>query len=314
MPPSDFAVYPQQMPRLITTDGISVREDLLYTDQNGVEKPAVRKRNQKQLRRLAPALRSILLPDESVLLLAPARSPLTLLEQLTAGWWTAVLARCMVVATNKRVLVFPVKTDGAWRESVRSASWGDVVDVKPKGLLVRCVTFALRNGAKITYANFRRPDAAKLAAIAAAVQLAGGAEQSPALGFAHLCPDCRHVLTAGVYSCSGCGLAFKNEKTMVLRSLLLPGGGYFYTGHPFIAVLPALVEAFLLLEIALLILAGMNRPALMQNVLSALVLLAVIWVLETAVTILHCRRYIREFIPDKRDPSRSYAMAASTSK
>jgi hypothetical protein len=34
-------------------------------------------------------------------------------------------------------------------------------------------------------------------------------------------------------------------------SILLPGGGYFYTGHPLVAIVPAVVEALLVLEILL---------------------------------------------------------------
>ena len=50
----------------------------------------------------------------------------------------------------------------------------------------------------------------------------------------------------------------------------------------------------------------MRRLALLLT-LSALLVLAVFWGIETAITILHCRRYIREFIPEKRDPSRALA-------
>jgi hypothetical protein len=40
---------------------------------------------------------------------------------------------------------------------------------------------------------------------------------------------------------------------MVLRSISLPGRGYFYTGHPLIAILRAVVEAFLVIEILLVL-------------------------------------------------------------
>ena len=68
-----------------------------------------------------------------------------------------------------------------------------------------------------------------------------------------LCPDCRNALTDGKYFCSGCSLTFKNEKTMVMRSIFLPGGGYFYTGHPLVAIIPAVVEGVLVLELFVLL-------------------------------------------------------------
>jgi hypothetical protein len=134
---------------------------------------------------------------------------------------------------------------------------------------------------------------------------AASGELSATQGLIQLCPDCRHVLTAGQYSCAGCGLIFKNEKTMVTRSIFLPGGGYFYTGHPLVAVIPAIVEGLLLLEIVALLVAQSVSPKAMPSILPALLVLALVWAIETAVTILHCRRYLRNFIPEKRDPARA---------
>lgn len=120
-------------------------------------------------------------------------------------------------------------------------------------------------------------------------------------GVVQLCPDCRNILTQGQYFCSSCGLKFKNEKIMVTRSIFLPGGGYFYTGHPLVAILPAIVEGILVLDLLVLLFAGLTSPQALRNILPALVILGVFWALETAVTILHCRRYIREYIPDRRN-------------
>jgi len=92
---------------------------------------------------------------------------------------------------------------------------------------------------------------------------------------------------------------------MIARSIFLPGGGYFYTDHPLIAIIPAAVELFLIADILLVVLAGSAAPNRIPDLLAGLLLLALFWGLETAVTILHCRRYVRDFIPEKRDPTRS---------
>ena len=314
MPRADVPIHPNHVPRIVNTEGVDVREDVLYTDPTGEEKAGIRKRNEQQVRKLVPALQRVLQPDETVFFITQARSPLAFLEQLTAAWWTAYHARSVVVLTNQRILFFPIKGDDTWKESVRSAPWGDVVEVKPKGWIARNVTFTFRNGSQVTYTNLRRADAKKLAGIVASIQLAGAGDQSASQGLTQLCPDCRNVLTPGVYSCSHCGLVFKNEKSMILRSIFLPGGGYFYTGHPLVALIPALVEGFLILELMLLVAVAANKPELWSKVLSVFLFLAIVWVLETAVTILHGRRYIREYIPEKRDPTRSHAVAASAGK
>jgi hypothetical protein len=256
------------------------------------------------MHKLCPALLRILQPGESVLYAIRARSPLSVIEQLTAASWTAILAACAVVVTNKRLLLFPVKRDGSWRESVCAVNWGDLEEIRTTGLVVRNVSFKFKNSTQATYTNFRRADAKKLTAIASTLIPAASGEQTLAHGPVQLCPDCCSVLTKGQYSCPSCGLNFKNKKTMVLRSIFLPGGGYFYTGHPVVAILPAVVEAFLVLEILSVLFTGLASPKAVPELFTRLLVLGAFWTIETGVTILHCRRYVRDFIPEKRDPSR----------
>jgi len=305
VPTADLRIHDNQLAQTTKVDGVSIRNDVLYTNSSGEEDAGIRKRSEKGLQKLHAALQRMLLPDEAVFYLARARSPLSILEQLTAAWWTRALAANAIVITNKRILFLPIKGDGSWRESVRAAHWGDLKEVKVKGLLVKNMTFLFHGDTSVTYTNFSRADAKKIAAIAAVLIPAAAGELTSAAGLIQLCPDCRHALTQGQYSCPGCGLIFKNEKSMVARSILLPGGGYFYTGHPLIAIIPAIVEGFLVLEVLALLVVGLASTKGMHNVFPALFVLALFWAVETGVTILHCRRYVRDFIPEKRDPSRA---------
>ena len=305
MPAADFRIHENQLARTETLDGVSIRSDVLYTSDTGEQKESVQKRANKILQRLCPVLQRILLPGESILYAMPARSPLSVVEQITAAWWTALLAASVLVVTNKRILFLPVKGDGSWRESVRAVHWGDLAEIQAKGLLVKNVTFKFKNGTKSTYTNFRLADAKKLTAIASSLIPASSGEQTSAHGPVQLCPDCCGVLTERQYSCTGCGLSFKNEKTMVLRSIFLPGGGYFYTRHPLIALLPAIVETIFIVDILIILFAGLASPKAVPDLFAGLLGLGIFWALETAITILHCRRYVRDFIPEKRDPTRS---------
>lgn len=305
MPSADLSVHDHQLPQIAKIEAISVRSDVLFTNHKGEVKASVQKRSETSLQKLMPPLQDILVPGEAVLYVARAHSPLTLLEQVTAAWWTRLLAASAIVITNQRLLFFPVKRNGNWRESVRAIYWGDLAEVKPQGLLVQHVTFKSKNGAKATYTHFRRGDVKKIAAISKAFLPVASGEMTAAHSFVQLCPGCRNVLTPGQYLCSACGLTFKNEKTMVMRSILLPGGGYFYTGHPLIAILPAIIEGFLMLDILVLLFAGLASPRARNNIVPSLTALLLFWVFETAVTILHCRRYIRDFIPDGKAPTRS---------
>ncbi len=150
-----------------------------------------------------------------------------------------------------------------WRKSSRT------------GLVAKIVTFKTRDGAKTTFANCRWGDGKKIAAIAAALLPAAVCEQTSAQSIVQLCPDCRGLLTAGNYQCPGCGLIFKNEKTMTLRSILLPGGGYFYTGHPVVAIFPAVVEAIFLLDVLAILFFGFSAPKVGPELMSTLAILAV---------------------------------------
>ena len=178
MPAADLRIHDNQVARTGIIDGMPVRNDVLFTNDKGEDKKQIQKRNERALQKLAPALRHVLLQAETVLYIAQARSPLTVVEQLTAAWWTALLAASAIVITNKRILFFPVKRDGSWRESVRAVQWGDLEEAKPKGLLVRNVTFKFKNGIKITYTNFHRADAKKIAAIATALLPAESGEST----------------------------------------------------------------------------------------------------------------------------------------
>jgi len=124
MPRADLAIYETQPPMSSNLEGLSVRNDVMFTNDKGEEKARIRKRQEKLLRKLKPALQRVLVPEESILLIARAQSPLSTVERLTAGWWTLLLAASALVITNKRILFLPVKRDGSWRESVRSLQWG----------------------------------------------------------------------------------------------------------------------------------------------------------------------------------------------
>lgn len=311
MPSTEIPIHTNRLPRTTRVAGVSVRSDVMFTNAKGQEKSGIQKRNEKALAKLSPALQRMLLADEVVLLMTRARSPLSIFEQLTSGWWTYMLAAVVLVVTNRRILFIPVKPNGTWRKSVRAASWGDVAEVKSSGPLVRNVAFKFKNGTTATFANFRHGDAKKLAAVAAVIVPRASGEITAVQGLVQYCPDCHGILTPRQYCCPGCGLVFKNEKTMITRSIFLPGGGYFYTGHPLVALLPAIFEGLLLLQILLVLFEGLTAPKAIPELTSALIALVFFWAIETGVTIIHCRRYIREFIPEKRDPLRAQNAAVA---
>ena len=98
---------------------------------------------------------------------------------------------------------------------------------------------------------------------------------------------------------------------MVRRSLIFPGLGYFYAGHAGLGILDFLIEAVVLFEVViwLLIATGVTAPPARQHpgkapatVLSAWITVAIFVAslgFKKWLTIRHCRRFIKEFIPAK---------------
>jgi len=65
----------------------------------------------------------------------------------------------------------------------------------------------------------------------------------------HLCPRSRKELEANQCLCGNCNLEFKNKDEARKISILYPGGGYFYTRHPWVGIGDAIVEIVLLIGV-----------------------------------------------------------------
>jgi len=307
MPDKYFSVHPQQSARLGSLHGVPVREDALYTNHKGEEKKGIRKRAERAIDKLQGILQKVIGPDEAVLYVVRCQSPVSLFEQFTMGWYVYYVSQTVLIFTNRRLLQFQVKRDGSWKRGLRSLQWGDVEQAKVKGWLSRTLEVKHRTGKKETYWRLGGGDARKIRILLERIFSVGALESSAAQGMVSLCPNCLAVLTPGVYKCSACGLAFKDERTMVRRSLLIPGGGYFYVGHWFLGIGDFIVEAYLLVLAVVSLFLALAKPAppsgADQGIDGPTVMLTVavffggILAIEKWLTVRHCRRLIRDFIP-----------------
>ncbi len=306
MPDIYFPVHPQQSSRLGSPNGVRVREDTLYTNHKGQEKKGIRKRADKALDKLQEVLRRALTPEEVLLYVAPCQAPASVFEQITFGWYIYYVTATMLVFTNRRLLLFQVKRDGSWKKIMRAFLWGDVEEAKVTGWLARTFRIKYRNGKKETYWGLGWGDAKKIKVLLAALFSRGAGEMTAAGAIVPLCPNCLAELTPQVYECHNCKLAFKDEKTMVRRSLLIPGGGYFYVGHWFLGIGDFIVEAYLLILGVVFVIAAVSPTIGAPSGPGAggsgeawgiAVFLALVLAVEKWLTIHHCRRFIREFIP-----------------
>lgn len=307
MPDANLPVHPEQSARLGSFAGVRVREDVAFTNHKGDEKGGIRKRAEKTIEKLQEALRKVLEPEEAVFYLGRAQLPVSPLEELFLGWLAYYTDIGVLVLTNRRLLFFLVTRNGAWKKSVRSVGWGDIQEARVKGWLGKSLRVRYRDGKQESYWRLRGSDGRKIKGLIAVLIEAGQSDVFAAKGMVHLCPACVAPLASAAYKCANCGANFKTERNMARRAWLIPGGGYFYAGHAGLAALDFLIEAILLFEIVVYALVALGLTQLEvdpgeQRVSGGAAWVVVgyfaaIWVVKKLLTIRHCRRFIREFIP-----------------
>ena len=266
---------------------IRVDMQFMFSNHKGVHKPRLEKRQRKLLEKVS-FIGRFLEPDERVLLVTPCVSPTSLFEQLTTGVIFAYINRALLVVTNKGLFHVPTSANFKYRFSIAKIRYVDCKEVRiRRGYLL--VQYG--DGKKERYLYLPRAQRLKLKGLFEQMKLGAGTK----VGKLHLCPRCTGALSDGVYQCPKCRLPFKNWTTAMKLSILLPGGGYFYTGHPFLGIGDFFVETMLLLfvvaEVVGIFQGDPESPA-------AAVLFGVALVLEKLLTIHHAKRYIGEFIPE----------------
>lgn len=246
------------------------------------------------LKAFAPILKQLLKPGEEILLAVRGCSPMSFLEQITTGAFIVYLRRCVLVFTNKRILHFPSTIRFSPRKSVAQVIYGDIEGFKLSGFLSRVFTVKYKSGKKENFHYLTPREMKKLKTLLPS--LVQGGQPSEVRERHHLCPRCQTPLQRDRFSCPHCHLRFKDRQEATRWSLLYPGGGYFYTRHPFLGIGDAIGEAalFIILIAALVdIFTGTPDPG-------GWVILAVIGVtlfFEKAITVYHARHYVDEYIP-----------------
>ena len=311
MPNNDLPIYATQLPRLTTADGVQLREDVLFTSEKGEPDERRKKRALEALSSLREILPNLLEKDETVLyVVKTCQAPMGSLEQFLLGWNAYRVSATRLVFTNLRLLHFGMESDKKWRRTVKAVRWGDITEAKVKGWLNRKLQLRYANGMKESYWRLQRKDSLKIKAILDAVIPQSRGQATPAQGFQSICPDCRAVLTAGKYECTSCGLRFKDEKTLLTRTLLIPGGGYMYASMTLLGVLNFFTEGLFTVAAIfwILMMVGIIAPErdadgrVMQSGETLTVALFFLLLVGShkALEYVHGRRAIRTFLPWKK--------------
>lgn len=271
--------------------------------------PRFARQQEKVLAKLQPLLDRVLEQGEKVLVASRAVAPYTFVELMTTGWVVQIVKRAVLVFTDRRILHVPTTSGFASRESVAEIRYADIAELSFSSFLGSAVKLLYRNGKKEKFTAIARKE---LKAIREHVPaLVGTGTMTPEAGRRHLCPRCKVALQAGRFDCPGCGLQFKSRQKAVRLSLLAPGGGYFYTRHPVMGVLDALVELYLIILLFIgVALAFTGETA--DDVAAGwmfIVLFGIILAIEKAITIYHAGHYVKEYLPVEMRIAAAPAMA-----
>jgi hypothetical protein len=282
----------------LDTFGLRINRDVCFTTHNNKFHEGMANRQLKVLRDLVPTLKQVLKPDEEILLAVKATSPMSLFEQLVTGWIIYYLKRCVLVFTNKRILHFPTKINFRSKASIAQILYGDIAEVKASGLFGRALKLKYRTGNKEAFNYVEAREFKKLKALLPTLPEEGPPSEVGERH--HLCPRCQSRLLTGKFTCPSCRLQFKDGERAIKLSILYPGGGYFYTRHPFLGVGDAIVEGLLLIFVIVGLmdaLSGEGGP----DAWTSVVILGVALIIEKAQTIYHAKHYANEYIPEEEN-------------
>jgi hypothetical protein len=268
---------------------LPINTDVMFTNHKNIYKQSIEKRQRKLLQKIS-FIRPFLHENETILCVSTGCSPASFIEQFLTGWIIYYLKRSLFIFTNERVFHIPTKHDFSYRNSIAQILYADCQSIAVKG---RNLVAEYKNGKKEKF--FYLAENKKVKTLLQQMPLTG--QTSPTLERTHLCPRCTNTLIKDQYVCPNCSLDFKNKEQTKRISLIYPGGGYFYTGHPLLGVGDALTETYLMVLVITASIVAISGVA--ENI-PVVVLLGVILALEKVLTVYHSNHFIKEYIPKDR--------------
>lgn len=268
--------------------GIPIDPDVAFTDHRGQRKPRIEQRQRKLLNKIG-FLHPYLEEDESVVLVTTACSPFSVLEQFLGGWIVLLLKRSLLVLTNKRLFHVPTTPDYKFRRSLAMVDYAWCQDIQVRGSALQ---LTYHSGKHERFVALDRRESKKLKSMFRNTPLPHPTADTRERTF--LCPNCASKLTPEVQPCAACGQSFRDKRTALKLSILVPGGGYFYTGHPILGILDGLVETYLTLYgcfMALGVLMGAWDAIVPFGIFVGIL------VIEKLVTIYQANNFLNEFLP-----------------
>lgn len=272
--------------------GIPVERDILFLNHKNTYKKRIEKRQTKLIEKLA-FIKPFLKEGEKIVLVTSGCSPVSILEQLVTGWIVFYLKQALFVFTNKRIFHVPTKANYSYRNSIAHILYADCRSIVMKG---RTLVVTYKNGKQEKFFYVAGRERKKIKTLLPTLPLEGAQSTTPER--THLCPRCTKELIKEKYICPHCHCEFKDEGEAKKISIVYPGGGYFYTRHPFLGIGDAFAEFFLLV---LVILSFIGVIQGVEGSGVGFVVFGVGLAFEKVITVYHANHFIKEYIPKEKE-------------
>jgi len=272
--------------------GLPLDREILFSNHKGTYKKRIEKRQTRLLKNLA-FLKNFFKEDERILLITTGCSPASILEQFLTGWIIVYLKRSLFIFTNKRIFHIPTKRNYSYRHSIAHILYPDCDSIQLKGSKLVTV---YKNGEKEKFIYIARNERKKIKTLLPTLSFEGHPHEIQKR--VHLCPRCTKELEEEKYVCPYCFLEFKEKDKGKKISLIYPGGGYFYTRHPFLGISDSIVETILLI---LVIVSIINVTKGVKGNGVELFIFGIFLVIEKAISVYHSNHFIKEYIPKEKD-------------
>ena len=272
--------------------GLPVDRDILFSNHKGTYKKGIEKQQTKFIEKIS-FIKPFLKEGEKIILVTTGCSPMTVLEQLLTGWIVFYIKRSILVFTSKRIFHIPTKMNYSYRNSIAQILYGDCHTIALKG---RTLVIEYKNGKKEKFYYIAWRERKKIKELLKTISLKG--EQSKTKVRIHLCPRCTKELVEDKYICQYCRLAFKDKAEGKRISIIYPGGGYFYTGHPILGALDAITELILMILVVVALFDMVRGP---DNVIVRIIFYGIALALEKLISVYHSNHFIKEYIPKEKE-------------
>ncbi len=225
--------------------GLPVDRNLIFSNHKGAYRKRIEKRQRKLIVKIS-FLKFFLHSDENIILLTTGYTPVSIWEMLLTFPTYLFFKRALFVFTTKRIFHIPTSFNHAYRQSITQIRYADCHKLSLKG---RSMVLNLKNGECRKFMGIGGAELKKIKFLAGHLPIEEGI--NPNIEINALCPSCTNPIPDDLKACPKCQIRFKDKYKATLRSILIPGGGFFYSRHPIYGTLMGIMEAIILSAISL---------------------------------------------------------------